>query len=90
MEAIYIDLHIHTSDNADSINEKYDVNLLIEKIRTFSGVECSNIMISLTDYNVINKKAYCNLLQIKDLNVLLGVELHIRNYDGCKPYHCHM
>ena len=36
MEAIYTDLHIHTSDNADSINEHYDVNLLINNIKTFS------------------------------------------------------
>ncbi len=90
MEAIYTDLHIHTSDNADSINEHYDVNLLINNIKTFSKVECSNIMISLTDHNVVNKKAYCDLLQIKDLHVLMGVELHIRNYDECKPYHCHI
>lgn len=90
MEAIYTDLHIHTSDNADSINKHYDVNLLINKIKAFCKVDCSNLMISLTDHNVINKKAYCDLLQIKDLHVLLGVELHIRNYDECKPYHCHI
>lgn len=90
MEAIYTDLHIHTSDNADSINKHYDVNLLINKIKAFSKVDCSNLMISLTDHNVINKKAYCDLLQIKDLHVLLGVELHIRNYDECRPYHCHI
>ena len=90
MEAIYTDLHIHTSDNADSINKHYDVNLLINKIKAFSKVDCSNLMISLTDHNIINKKAYCDLLQIKDLHVLLGVELHIRNYDECSPYHCHI
>ena len=90
MKAIYTDLHIHTSESADSLNEDYDVNMLISKVKEFSDVDTSDIMLSLTDHNVINKDAYTKILSIKDINIILGVELHIRNYDECKPYHCHM
>ena len=36
MNAIYTDLHIHTSENADEPNEKYQVETLINNIKTFS------------------------------------------------------
>ena len=38
---------------------------------------------------VSNKKAYMKALDKID-NLLLGVELHVRNYKECKPYHCHI
>ena len=39
---------------------------------------------------MINKKAYEKLLDSFDVNVILGVELHIRNYSDADPYHCHI
>lgn len=88
MKAIYTDLHIHTSQDADKLNEEYDVNTLIKKVKEFSKTD--NILLSLTDHNTINKTAYKNLLETNLVNVILGVELHIRNYDKCPPYHCHV
>lgn len=90
MKAIYTDLHIHTSEDADKLNKNYNVDLLVDKVKEFSRVATSDIMLSLTDHNVINKEAYTKLLSINGINVILGVELHIRNYDRCLPYHCHM
>lgn len=87
---IYLDLHIHTSENADNLNDNYDCELLIDKIKKYNNN--SKMLISLTDHNVINKKAYQNLLNLNDdnINVLLGVELHIRNYEKANPYHAHI
>ena len=36
MNAIYTDLHIHTSENADKLNSNYDVDTLIKHIDTFN------------------------------------------------------
>lgn len=90
MKAIYTDLHIHTSEDADNLNAQYDITLLVNRIKEFSGVDCSDILVSLTDHNTINKDAYLKLLKIQDVNVILGAELHIRNYEKCEPYHCHI
>ena len=88
MKAIYTDLHIHTSEDADNINTCYDVNTLIENVKSFCNSD--NILLSLTDHNTINKNAYVELINKKSIYVILGVELHIRNYDECDPYHCHI
>lgn len=87
MEAIYLDLHIHTSADSNNLNEDYDIDALIDGIDRVSGN--SKFLISLTDHNIVNKSAY---LRAKDKieNILLGVELHVRNYSECPPYHCHM
>lgn len=87
MEPIYVDLHIHTSENPNELNSQYDVDILLERIREFT--DDSTFLISLTDHNTINKNAYLDLLSVTE-NVLLGVELHIKNYEEKKPYHCHM
>lgn len=87
MNPIYIDLHIHTSDNPNQINENYDLELLIRKIKEFNGD--SDFLISLTDHNTINKKTYLEAVGL-GLNIILGVELHIKNYEGCSAYHCHI
>lgn len=91
-EPIYLDMHIHTSDNPDKINEEYNVEELCNNILKYNGNSLS--LISLTDHNTINKKAYEKLETISNKNdkikYLLGVELHIRNYDNAKPYHAHM
>lgn len=87
MNPIYIDLHIHTSENPNNLVENYDIECLIEKINKVS--DNSDFLISLTDHNTINKKVY---LEIKDriTYLLLGVELHVRNYPESAPYHCHI
>jgi predicted ATP-dependent endonuclease of OLD family len=87
MNPIYTDLHIHTSDNPDKPNDSYDLELLVKKILEFN--KNSEFLISLTDHNFINTKAYLKAKEL-ELNIILGVELHIRNYEGCPAYHCHI
>ena len=87
MKPIFLDLHIHTSDDPNNLNNQYDIDKLIEKIKIVSGE--SEYLISLTDHNTINKNVYINALEKVD-NILLGVELHIRNYSQSPPYHCHI
>lgn len=87
MNPIYTDLHIHTSDNPNQINDDYDIELLVKKIKEFNGD--SEFLISITDHNVINKKAYLKAVEL-GINVILGVELHINNYENCPAYHCHI
>lgn len=87
MKPIFLDLHIHTSDDPNNLNEQYDMDKLIKKINIVS--DQSEFLISLTDHNTINKKIYINAIA-KVNNLLLGVELHIRNYPQSPPYHCHI
>ncbi|MDD5052585.1 MAG: hypothetical protein PHO27_07640 [Sulfuricurvum sp.] len=87
MVPIYLDLHIHTSENEENLNLNYDVDLLLSKIAEVSSN--SDFLISLTDHNTINKNAYIRLLE-KTNNVILGVELHIKNAETRPPYHCHL
>lgn len=87
MKAIYIDLHIHTSEDANTPNTSYDIAELVRKIKEYSGN--SDFMISLTDHNMINKDAYLKGIAL-DIKMILGVELHIRHRDDAKSYHCHM
>ena len=56
MEPVYVDVHIHTSDNPDSLNQNYDIELLFAKVR--EQAQGQHALISLTDHNTINKKAY--------------------------------
>ena len=56
MQPIYIDLHIHTSDDANKLNTNYDIAELVSQIKKLNGD--SPFMISLTDHNTINKSAY--------------------------------
>lgn len=86
MKPIYTDLHIHTSQDADNLNDEYNVEMLINKIEDYAKTK--NYIISFTDHNVINKKAYLELFKNK-ISFIVGVELHIRNYDECPAYHCH-
>ena len=60
MKAIYVDLHIHTSQDADKLNKDYDVDNLIRNIMKMS--KGRDALISLTDHNVINKEAYIKFL----------------------------
>lgn len=87
MEPVFIDFHIHTSDNPKSLNESYDLDMLKMKIEEIA--DGSDYLISLTDHNIINKTVYLRAAQ-KISNILLGVELHVRNYEDASPYHCHI
>jgi hypothetical protein len=87
IEPVYVDIHIHTSDNPDKLVSNYDVSTLLAKVREKSnGVD---FLISLTDHNTINKSAYLDIIEQAE-NVLLGAELHIQNYEEKAPYHCHI
>jgi len=87
LNPIYLDTHIHTSANPNEVNNDYDIEMLITKIHDFNGN--SEFLISLTDHNMVNKNAYQKAIAL-NLNIILGVELHIRNYDDCPAYHCHI
>lgn len=87
MTATYVDIHIHTSENPNSLLTNYDVKELVRNVRKLS-LE-SPVLLSLTDHNTINKEAYLNLIK-EDVSVILGVELHIKKYDDAPPYHCHI
>jgi hypothetical protein len=87
MNPIYIDFHIHTSENPNNLNQDYDIDCLLKRINEVS--DNSDFLISLTDHNTINKSAYLKLIK-KHKNVLLGVELHIEYSNDKKPYHCHI
>lgn len=87
MNPIFLDIHIHTSENPNNINMGYDVKTLLSKIKEVS--QGAGFLISLTDHNVINKVAYLKLLEYTQ-NVLLGVELHIKNHVDRPAYHCHI
>lgn len=87
MKPVFIDLHIHTSDNPNNLDVSYDLDLLKSKIEGIA--ESSEYLISLTDHNTINKPIYLKAVD-KFEHILLGVELHVRNYDDQRPYHCHI
>ena len=87
MTPIYIDLHIHTSEDPNSLNKSYDIDLLDQNIKKFTSN--SDYLISLTDHNTINQEAYLKALK-KGINMIVGVELHIKNYEECPAYHCHI
>lgn len=90
MEPVYIDIHIHTSSNPDNLNVDYDVESLFSKVR--SKAQGQSILLSFTDHNVINKKAYITALDVcsTDIHLILGVELHIHYVPETEAYHCHM
>lgn len=87
MQPIYIDLHIHTSEDANNLNTNYDIAELVGQIKKLNGD--SPFMISLTDHNTINKSAYLKAKNL-GLNLIIGVELHIQNRAEAKSYHCHI
>lgn len=87
MNPIFLDIHIHTSEDPNNINMGYDVRTLLSKIKEVC--QGADFLISLTDHNIINKVAYLKLLEYTQ-NVLLGVELHIKNHSNRPAYHCHI
>ncbi|MGO3751722.1 MAG: hypothetical protein ACTJGH_03025 [Peptoniphilaceae bacterium] len=87
MKPTFVDIHIHTSENPKSLPSNYDVKELIKNVRELSGDY--DVLLSLSDHNTINKSAYMSLIK-EDVNVLIGVELHVKKYDNAPPYHCHI
>lgn len=87
LEPVYVDLHIHTSGDPDHLNAAYDVAALYDKVVASAGG--SPHLISLTDHNTINKAAYLSAVRLFP-HLLLGAELHVRNYSDKPPYHCHI
>ncbi len=87
MEPIYLDLHIHTSKDANNPNQDYDVAELVKNIKGYNGN--SEILISFTDHNMINKSAYMKAMAL-NVNLILGAELHIKLHSDVKSYHCHI
>lgn len=86
MKACYLDIHIHTSEDANNLNNDFDVKTLKEKI--VGCAKGNNYLISLTDHNTINQNAYEKMID-EGINFIVGVELHVKNYDNCPAYHCH-
>jgi len=87
MTPIYIDLHIHTSEDPNRLNKSYDIDLLDTNIKKFIG--SSEYLISLTDHNTINEEVYLKAIKM-GINIIVGVELHIKNYEECPAYHSHI
>jgi 5,10-methylenetetrahydrofolate reductase len=56
MEPVFIDVHIHTSVNPESLNESYDLDML--KIKIEEIADGADYLISLADHNIINKPVY--------------------------------
>jgi len=88
MNAVYTDIHIHTTENPNQLNSNYDVDLLVQNIKKQAASK--PILVSLTDHNTINKNAYVRLARQENVYLILGVELHVRKFENAKPYHCHL
>lgn len=90
MSPVYIDIHIHTSENQEALNTAYNSNALLAGVERMA--DGCDALISLTDHNTVNKSAYLALLTNASpkVHVLLGVELNIKNYEAAPSYHCHI
>lgn len=54
MKPIYIDLHIHTSENPDELDESYDIETLLKKV--YENSQGEDFLISLTDHNTVKEE----------------------------------
>ena len=92
MEPIYTDIHIHTSEDPDNLNEDYNWRILFEKVENKAAG--AKVLLSLTDHNTINKTVYIDIInhlqEYPMISLLLGVELHINYRKECPAYHCHI
>lgn len=89
IDPFYCDMHIHTYADANHRDgTSYDSATLLKAIHRMAQGHCA--MISLTDHNTINSKAYADVLSshLDDVVLILGVELHVKS-NGPKPYHSH-
>lgn len=90
MNPVYIDLHIHTSNDPSSLADNYDLETLVQRVKEVAKGD--DFLISLTDHNTINEKVYAVALEkIRD-HIILGVELHVQSHKGkeSRAYHCHI
>lgn len=87
MDPVFVDLHIHTSDDPDNLTTAYDLDTLKTRVSEFA--EGSSYLIALTDHNVINKSVYLDCDR-RSIPVILGAELHIEYSPEKPPYHCHI
>ncbi len=90
MKPIYLDLHIHTSNDPNNLSIDYDLDTLIAKVK--EQAQGDDFLISLTDHNNINERVYLEAVSKLDDKIILGVELHIKAYEDkdAKSYHCHI
>jgi hypothetical protein len=87
MKPVYVDIHIHTSEDPEKLSANYDLDELIRNVELLA--QGSDSLISLTDHNTINKPIY--LAAVKKIkNLILGAELHVKNYPDADAYHCHI
>jgi hypothetical protein len=87
MNPIYLDVHIHTSDDPDVPNTNYNLSKLMIGVEKYANEQ--NCLLSITDHNFINEPVYLKAVNCFS-NLILGVELHIRNYPEAPSYHCHI
>jgi predicted metal-dependent phosphoesterase TrpH len=66
MNPVYLDLHIHTSDDPNNLNPDYNLELLVENINSYTNN--STFLISITDHNTINKTVYLKAVEL-DLKI---------------------
>ena len=88
MLPVYVDIHIHTSENPNCLEQTYNVAELRKRITGLAG-DKHPVLISLSDHNTINKTAYMELQKYFN-NIVIGAEIHIKKYDSAPPYHCHI
>lgn len=92
MEPIYVDIHIHTSEDPDNLNKHYNLDVLLQKVE--EQAQGADFLISFTDHNTINKDVYLSAIRKQvtnsKLHIILGTELHIQNYKDAPAYHCHI
>ncbi len=69
MNPIYADTHIHTSDNPDQINESYDLDTHVNKVKELNGY--SDFLISITDHNIINNRIHLEVVSKKQISFLV-------------------
>lgn len=85
--AVYIDLHIHTTETPGDFSAQYDLEALIRGVEKIS--DGAKFLISFTDHNAINKNVYVEASK-KIKNIIFGAELHVRYDEDRKPFHCHI
>lgn len=85
--AVYIDLHIHTTETPGDFSAPYNLEALIKGVTKIA--DGKKFLISFTDHNAINKNVYLEAKK-KVENIIIGVELHVRYDKERKPFHCHI
>jgi hypothetical protein len=87
MNSVFVDIHIHTSVDPNNLDKNYDLDVLKKKIERIA--EGSEYLISFSDHNTVNKEVYLRAREIFE-NLIIGAEIHVKNYDNADAYHCHI